>query len=82
MAIKHLAATYNKPNYEIVNNTTWCMTGDACMQEGVALEAISLAGHWKLNNLGSTFDNNNVTCDGSADLANTENINAKMAASG
>jgi dihydroxyacetone synthase len=82
MATKHLAATYNKPKYEIVNNTTWCMTGDACLQEGVALEAISLAGHWKLNNLVLIFDNNNVTCDGSADVANTENINAKMAASG
>jgi dihydroxyacetone synthase len=58
------------------------MTGDACLQEGVGLEAISLAGHWKLNNLILVYDNNNVTCDGSADIANTEDINAKMAASG
>lgn len=82
MATKHLAATYNRPGFDIVNNTTWCMTGDACLQEGVGLEAISLAGHWKLNNLVLIFDNNNVTCDGSADVANTEDINAKMAASG
>jgi dihydroxyacetone synthase len=82
MATKHLTATYNKPNYDLINNTTWCMTGDACLQEGVGLEAISLAGHWKLNNLVLIFDNNNVTCDGSADVANTEDINAKMAASG
>jgi dihydroxyacetone synthase len=82
MATKHLAATYNKPGYEVINNTTWCMTGDACLQEGVGLEAISLAGHWKLNNLVLIFDNNNVTCDGSADIANTEDINAKMSASG
>ncbi|KFY78573.1 hypothetical protein V499_02317 [Pseudogymnoascus sp. VKM F-103] len=82
MATKHLAATYNRPGFDIINNTTWCMTGDACLQEGVGLEAISLAGHWKLNNLVIIFDNNNVTCDGSADVANTEDINAKMAASG
>ncbi|PMD36492.1 transketolase [Hyaloscypha variabilis F] len=82
MATKHLTATYNKPNYDLINNTTWCMTGDACLQEGVGLEAISLAGHWKLNNLVLIFDNNSVTCDGSADVANTEDINAKMAASG
>lgn len=82
MATKHLAATYNRPGFDIINNTTWCMTGDACLQEGVGLEAISLAGHWKLNNLVLIFDNNNVTCDGSADVANTEDINAKMAASG
>jgi len=82
MATKSLAATYNKPGFDIINNTTWCMTGDACLQEGVGLEAISLAGHWKLNNLVLVFDNNNVTCDGSADIANSEDINAKMAASG
>lgn len=82
MAAKNLAATYNKPGFDVVNNTIWCMTGDACLQEGVGLEAISLAGHWKLNNLVLIFDNNNVTCDGSADIANTEDINAKMAATG
>lgn len=82
MATKHLAATYNKPDFPLVNNTTWCMVGDACLQEGVALEAISLAGHWKLNNLVVIYDNNQVTCDGSVDLVNTEDVNAKMLACG
>lgn len=82
MATKHLAATYNKPNYELVNNTTWCMIGDACLQEGVAMEAIQLAGHWKLNNLVVMYDNNQITCDGSVDLCNTEDVNAKMRACG
>jgi dihydroxyacetone synthase len=82
MATKHLGATYNKPNFPVVNNTTWCMIGDACLQEGVALEAISLAGHWKLNNLVVVYDNNQITCDGSVDLCNNEDVNAKMIASG
>ncbi|PQE12484.1 transketolase protein [Rutstroemia sp. NJR-2017a BBW] len=82
MATKHLAATYNKPNYPVVDNTTWCMIGDACLQEGVALEAISLAGHWKLNNLVVIYDNNQITCDGSVDLCNNEDVNAKMLACG
>ena len=82
MATKHLAATYNKPKYPVVDNTTWCLIGDACLQEGVALEAISLAGHWKLNNLVVIYDNNQVTCDGSVDLCNNEDVNAKMEASG
>jgi len=82
MATKNLAATYNRPGFDIINNTIWCMTGDACLQEGVGLEAISLAGHWKLNNLVLIFDNNNVTCDGSADIATSEDINTKMTASG
>ena len=82
MATKHLAATYNKPGYPVVDNKTWCMIGDACLQEGVALEAISLAGHWKLNNLIVMYDNNQVTCDGSVDLTNNEDVNAKMCACG
>ncbi|KAH9862416.1 hypothetical protein J1614_011071 [Plenodomus biglobosus] len=82
MATKNLQATYNKPGFDIVSNHTWCMVGDACLQEGVALEAISLAGHWKLNNLCIIYDNNQVTCDGSVDLTNTEDVNAKMKACG
>jgi dihydroxyacetone synthase len=46
------------------------------------LEAISFAGHLKLNNLAIIYDNNQVTCDGSVDLTNTEDINAKMRACG
>ncbi len=82
MATKNLAATYNRPGYELVNNTTWCMIGDACLQEGVALEAFQAAGHWKLNNLIVIYDNNQITCDGSVDLCNTEDVNAKMRACG
>jgi dihydroxyacetone synthase len=82
MATKHLAATYNKPGFDVVSNKTWCMIGDACLQEGVGLEAISLAGHWRLDNLIVMYDNNQITCDGSVDLANTEDVDAKMAASG
>ncbi|KAA8649625.1 transketolase family protein [Aspergillus tanneri] len=82
MATKHLGAQYNKPGFPIVNNMTWCMIGDACLQEGVAMEAIQLAGHWRLNNLVVIYDNNRVTCDGSVDLCNSEDINAKMRACG
>lgn len=82
MATKNLATTYNKPGHDLVNNMTWCMVGDACLQEGVGLEALSLAGHWKLNNLCVIFDNNSITCDGTADVANTEDINMKMRATG
>ena len=82
MATKNLQATYNKPGFDVVSNHTWCMIGDACLQEGVALEAISFAGHLKLNNLTVIYDNNQVTCDGSVDLTNTEDVNAKMRACG
>ncbi|OAR00007.1 hypothetical protein LLEC1_05020 [Akanthomyces lecanii] len=70
------------PTLSLVNNTTWCMIGDACLQEGVALEAFQAAGHWKLNNLVVVYDNNQITCDGSVDMCNTEDVNAKMRACG
>ncbi|RHZ55355.1 hypothetical protein CDV55_105017 [Aspergillus turcosus] len=65
MAMKHLSA---------------CMIGDACLQEGVALESIQLAGHWRLNNLVIIYDNNQVTYDGSVDICNSEDINTKIRA--
>lgn len=82
MATKHLAATYNRPEYPVVDNHTWCMIGDACLQEGVGLEAISLAGHWRLNNLTVIYDNNQITCDGSVDITCNDDVNEKMKASG
>ncbi|KAF2094758.1 hypothetical protein NA57DRAFT_68327 [Rhizodiscina lignyota] len=81
-ATKHLGATFNRPGFDVVSNHTWCMIGDACLQEGVALEAISLAGHWKLNNLTVMFDNNGVTCDGTTDITFSEDVNMKMRACG
>lgn len=99
IATKHLAATFNRPGFEVVDNHTWCSVGDACLQgtspfevlvvmnlicktEGVACEAISYAGHLKLNNLTIIYDNNQITCDGSVDLTNTEDVNKKMEACG
>lgn len=82
VASKHLGATFNRPGYPMVSNQIFCMVGDACLQEGVGLEAISMAGHWRLGNLTVIYDNNQITCDGTVDITNTENINQKMEASG
>ncbi|KAI7594970.1 hypothetical protein D0869_09223 [Hortaea werneckii] len=83
MATKHLGAVYNKPGYEMVNNMTWVTIGDACLQEGVGLEAIQMAGHWRLNNLCVIYDNNQITCDGSVDICNSaEDVDTKMRACG
>lgn len=82
IASKNLAARFNKPGYDIVRSRTYCMSGDGCLMEGVALEAISLAGSLGLDNLVLIYDNNQVTCDGPLEWINTEDINAKMRASG
>jgi len=82
VAAKHLQALYNRPGFDVVANHAWCVVGDACLQEGVALEALSLAAHLRLNNLTVVYDNNQVTCDGSVDMTNTEDVDAKMRATG
>lgn len=79
---KNLATKFNRPGYHVVQSRIYCMTGDGCLMEGVALEAISLAGSLRLDNLVLVYDNNQVTCDGPLDWINTEEVNAKMRASG
>ncbi|KAI1213734.1 Transketolase, thiamine diphosphate binding domain-containing protein [Annulohypoxylon truncatum] len=81
IASKNLAARYNRPGHDIVKSRIYAMCGDGCLMEGVALEAISLAGSLQLDNLVVLYDNNQVTCDGPLDWINTEDVNAKMRAS-
>jgi dihydroxyacetone synthase len=82
IASKNLAGRFNRPGFDLVQSRVYCMTGDGCLMEGVALESISLAGSLGLDNLVLIYDNNQVTCDGPLDWINTEDVNAKMRAQG
>lgn len=42
IASKNLGATFNEPGFEVVRSRVWCMTGDGCLMEGVALEGKSV----------------------------------------
>lgn len=82
IAARNLAARFNKPDAEIIKSRTYCISGDGCLMEGVALEAVALAGHLQLDNLVLIYDNNQITCDGPLDWINTEDVNTKMRACG
>ena len=43
IASKNLSASFNEPGFNVVNSRVYCMTGDGCLMEGVALEGRSLA---------------------------------------
>jgi len=51
IAERHLAATFNKDGFNIVDHHTYVICGDGCLQEGVSSEASSLAGHLGLGTL-------------------------------
>lgn len=74
IASKWLAATYNKPGYELFDFNTYALCGDGDLMEGVAYEAASLAGHLKLSNLCWLYDDNGITIEGHTDLAFSEDV--------
>lgn len=82
IAQANFAAKYNKPNYKISDNYTYTFFGDGCMMEGVASEACSLAGHLKLGNLITFYDDNKISIDGSTNLAFTEDVSKRLEAYG
>ncbi|KWU46944.1 transketolase [Rhodotorula sp. JG-1b] len=82
IAAKQLAAQYNKPEFDIVSNKIWCFTGDGCLQEGVGQEAISVAGHFGLDNLILVYDCNKITVDGTIDNCFTEDVPLRFQAAG
>lgn len=79
LAERHLNAEFGD---DLVDHHTYVLCGDGCLMEGVSQEAISLAGHLKLNKLIVFWDNNGISIDGSVSLADSTNQPARFAASG
>lgn len=82
IAQKWLAATYNRPGYDLFDYHVYALCGDGDMMEGVASEAASTAGHLKLGNLTWIYDSNQISIEGSTDIAFTENVGLRFEAYG
>ena len=83
MAEAHLAAVYNREgSAPVVDNYTYVICGDGCLQEGVSSEACSLAGHLGLGKLIVFYDDNKITIDGETDLSFTEDVGKRYEAYG
>ena len=65
----------------VCNHYTYALCGDGCLQEGISQEAISLAGHLKLNKFILLYDANQVTLDGALDLSFSEQVKNRFLAS-
>lgn len=82
MAEAHLAARFNPFSPGLVDHHTYAIVSDGDLMEGVTHEAASLAGHLKLGKLIYLYDSNNITIDGSTELAFTEDVAQRFEAYG
>jgi len=82
MAADHLAATYNRASYPMVDHAIYAIVSDGDLMEGISSEAASLAGHLQLGRLIYIYDDNHISIDGSTALAFSEDRAARFQAYG
>jgi transketolase len=74
IAERWLAATYNRPGFDIIDHFTYAIVSDGDLEEGVASEAASLAGTLKLGKIVALYDDNNISIEGNTSIAFTEDV--------
>ncbi|MGE5431735.1 MAG: transketolase [Syntrophomonadaceae bacterium] len=82
VAQEFLAATFNKNELPLLDHYIYVIASDGDMMEGVSHEASSFAGHQKLGKLIVFYDDNNISIDGSTNLAFTEDVGKRYEAYG
>jgi transketolase len=82
IAERRLAAEFNRPGHEVVDHWTYGICSDGDLQEGIASEAASLAGHLKLGRLVFLYDDNGIQLDGPTKMAWSEDVLARFDAYG
>ena len=82
LASRYYAAKFNTEDITLFDNYTYVLCGDGCLQEGVALEALSICAHQKLDKYILLFDSNNIQLDGETSMAVSEDYKLKFEAMG
>src|SRR5699024_10100080 len=80
MAEKHLAATFNKDDFNVVDHYTYSLVGDGDIMEGISHEAASFAGHLGLNKLIVLYDSNDISLDGDLSQSYSDNAEGRFKA--
>jgi transketolase len=82
VAERRLAAEFNRPDHAIVDHWTYVIASDGDLQEGIASEAASLAGHLRLGKLIVLYDDNHIQLDGPTSMAWSEDVPKRFEAYG
>ena len=82
MAEAHLSSVFNKEGFPVVDHYTYVLGGDGCMIEVISSECFSLAGTLGLSKLIVFYDSNNISIEGSTDIAFTEDVVTRFKAFG
>ncbi|MGL6227773.1 MAG: transketolase [Culicoidibacterales bacterium] len=82
LAEKHLAAKFNRDQFNVVDHYTYVLCGDGDFMEGVSAEASSFAGVHDLSKLIVLYDSNDICLDGNLDEAYTEQTRQRYDAYG
>src|SRR5918999_236161 len=82
LAERMLAARYNRPGHELIDHRTFAIASDGDIQEGVASEACSLAGHLGLGKLIAFYDDNHIQLAGETSMAFSEDVAGRFEAYG
>ncbi len=80
LAERLLAARFNRDGHEVIDHHTYAIASDGDMQEGVASEASSLAGHLGLGKLTVFYDNNQIQLAGPTSMGFSEQVGARYEA--
>ncbi|HVE97729.1 MAG TPA: transketolase [Mycobacteriales bacterium] len=82
MAARHTAAVWDPEGTGLFDHTIWCICSDGDLEEGIASEAASLAGHQQLGSLVLIYDDNHISIEGDTAVAFSEDVLARFAAYG
>ena len=74
IAERRLAAEFNRPGHAVIDHWTYVVCSDGDLQEGIASEAASLAGHLRLGKLVLFYDDNHIQLDGPTSMAFSEDV--------
>ncbi len=82
MAQTRLAALFNKPGFDVVDNHIFVIASDGDLEEGISHESCGLAGHLGLGSLVVIYDDNHISIEGDTDLAYSDNVAMRFEAYG